>query len=61
MSQDVMFVSPSPSSSAATSTALHLLESEQRLPFFVYGTLCSGFVNWEHYIKVLLSGAPLFP
>jgi hypothetical protein len=25
---------------------------QQRLPFFVYGTLCSGFLNWEHFIKV---------
>jgi hypothetical protein len=26
---------------------------QQRLPFFVYGTLCTGFLNWERFIKVL--------
>ena len=30
---------------------------QQRLPFFVYGTLCTGFLNWERFIKVLTPGA----
>ena len=25
---------------------------QQRLPFFVYGTLCTGFLNWERFIQV---------
>jgi hypothetical protein len=39
----------------AASTALpQPQQPQQRLPFFVYGTLCTGFINWEHYIKVIL-------
>ena len=60
MSQDALFVSPPSSLSAAASldaNSAHLQPSQLRLPFFVYGTLCTGFVNWEHFIKVTPPGA----
>ncbi len=48
---------PIPTSSAAAasealSIAISPLDLREQLPFFVYGTLCSGFRNWEALIKV---------
>jgi hypothetical protein len=57
MSQDAPFVSSSSSLSAAASVDANSAHLQLRLPFFVYGTLCTGFVNWEHFIKVTPPGA----
>jgi len=46
----------SPSACCFDSQALQMASTQgeqQRLPFFVYGTLCTGFLNWERFIKVL--------
>jgi hypothetical protein len=62
MSRDTSFVSPSLSLSVAASadaTSVPQQPSQLRLPFFVYGTLCTGFANWEHFIKVIARSAQI--
>ena len=45
-----------PSSAAATSNAsratVQPLNLHEKLPFFVYGTLCQGFCNYKIHIEV---------
>ncbi len=56
-SQNAKHLSPpslSSSAAAASDAPIQPLDFHQQLPFFVYGTLCSGFRNWEAIIKVTL-------
>jgi hypothetical protein len=44
--------SPPSSAAAASSSPVQPLNLHEQLPFFVYGTLCSGFRNYKSIIEV---------